>query len=316
MSSKVQKYEQTAAGAGLKFDAVKNVIYGQKNGFEVVICAENPSYPFLFTVSLSAKSQAGFLSKEDTKMFIKGEAAVTSLNQQGNLIKMVLKATKNVEKMCNNINSSIGALTAFLKGKGFEPCCQLCGQYVETAAYDASGSYMHLCPDCAGRMRQDRTFSEQQKKNKNENLIGGIVGAFLGSLLGVLCIVVCGQLGRVAAISGVILAVCTIKGYEMLGGKLTKKGVFISVIMMLVMTYVGNQIDWGLLIVREFEVDIFTGVRYVPVLLNEGVIESSVYWMNLIMLYAFMLLGAIPTVRSTVKEKAQENYFAQIGSGR
>lgn len=316
MSSKLQKYEQTAAGLGLKFDAARNVIYGQKNGFEVIIYAENSSYPFLFTVSLSAKSPTGFLSKEDTKMFVKGEAPVASLTQEGNLIKMILKSTKNVEKICNNLNSSIGALTAFLRGKGFEPCCQFCGQQVETAGYDVSSSYMQLCPDCAGRIRQDRTLAEQQKKNKSENLIGGIVGALLGSLLGVICIVIFGQLDRVAAVSGVILAVCTIKGYEMLGGKLTKKGVIISIIMMIVMTYAGNQIDWGLLIAREFDVDIMTGVRYVNVLLNEGVIEASVYWANLVMLYAFTLLGAIPTVRATLKDKAQENQFSQIGSNR
>lgn len=313
MSSKLQKYEQVAATLGMKFDAARYVIYGQKNGFGVLIYAENPSYPYLFTVSLSARSQTGFLSKEDGKMFTKKEAPVASLIQEGNQIKMTLKATKNVEKICNNLNGSIGALTAFLRGKGFEPCCQFCGQQTETAGYDASGSYMQLCADCAGRIRQDRTLAEQQKKNKNENIIGGIVGALLGALLGVICIVFFAQLELVAAVSGVIMAVCTIKGYEILGGKLTKKGVVISILMMIIMTYMGHRIEYGILIAQSYDVDILMGFRYVPVLLNEGLIDGPIYWVNLGQLYLFTLLGAVPTVHAAVKERAQEHHFSPIG---
>ena len=54
------------------------------------------------------------------------------------------------------------------------------------------------------------------------------------------------QLGYVAAISGAIMAVCALKGYELLGGKLTKKGVIISVVIMIVMTYVGDRVDWAI----------------------------------------------------------------------
>lgn len=73
---------------------------------------------------------------------------------------------------------------------------------------------------------------EQQNAQKTENLAGGIAGALIGSLLGVVCIVLLSQLGYVAAISGVLMAVGVLKGYEKLGGKLTKKGIVISMIIM------------------------------------------------------------------------------------
>ena len=77
-------------------------------------------------------------------------------------------------------------------------------------------------------------------------MIGGIVGALVGSLLGVACIVILSQLGYVAALSGVVMAVCTLKGYEIGSGKLSKRGIVISVILMLVMTYVGDRLDWAI----------------------------------------------------------------------
>ena len=62
------------------------------------------------------------------------------------------------------------------------------------------------------------------EQKKRENVPAGIVGAFLGSLIGVACAVLIGQLGYVASVSGLVMAVCALKGYELLGGSLTKKG--------------------------------------------------------------------------------------------
>lgn len=58
---------------------------------------------------------------------------------------------------------------------------------------------------------------EKQRKKRPENVVAGVVGAFLGTLLGVVCTVVIGQLGYVASVSGLIMAVGALKGYELLG---------------------------------------------------------------------------------------------------
>ncbi|MCM1174552.1 MAG: hypothetical protein NC341_05810 [Blautia sp.] len=314
MSKTTQNYEQLAAALGFKFDRERNVLYGLREGFDLLVYAADARYPYCFTVTVSARSPMGPLTKEDNKLFSKNEKPVVSLVQEGNLIRMTLKNVKKQEQLRENLNKGIGALTAFLRSRGFAPCCQLCGQQMETAGYETKGGYMHLCPDCAGRMRQDVAMAAQQKKRKNENLVGGIVGALLGSVIGAVCIIFFSQLGRVAVLSGIVMAVCTMKGYELLSGRLTKKGIVISVVMMLAMTYIGDRMDWAILVAGEWDVDLFTGFRYVPVLLAEGIIESANYWGNLALLYVFTVGGAIPTVMSIVKERKSEGEFAQIGS--
>ncbi len=77
---------------------------------------------------------------------------------------------------------------------------------------------------------------ETKQKARPENVVAGVVGAFLGSLLGVVCTVVIGQLGYVASISGLIMAVGALKGYELLAGRLSKKGALISSVLIVVMT--------------------------------------------------------------------------------
>lgn len=161
MSKVTQNYEQLAMASGFRFDRERNVLYGLREGFELLVFAADARYPYWLTVTLSARSPMGPLTKEDNKLFAKNEKPVVSLIQEGNLIKMTLKNVKKQEVLRDNLNNGIGALLAFLRSKGFAPCCQLCGQQMETAGYETKGGYMHLCPDCAGRMRQDVTIATQ-----------------------------------------------------------------------------------------------------------------------------------------------------------
>ena len=50
--------------------------------------------------------------------------------------------------------------------------------------------------------------------------------------------------GYIAGIAGLIMVVCAMKGYSLLGGTLDRKGVIISVIISLIMVYLANKIAW------------------------------------------------------------------------
>ena len=154
---------------------------------------------------------------------------------------------------------------------------------------------------------------QAQLGQRRENPIGGFVGALLGTLIGVVCIILLSQLGYVAAISGVIMAVCALKGYELLGGKLSKKGIVISLILMLVMTFVGDRIDWAIIVSRGLELDLISSFRSISLLMEERIIEPSSYWGNLILLYLFLLLGAIPTIISTLKNAQNQGKIYRLG---
>lgn len=314
MSKLTQNYEQLAASLGFRLDAARNVIYGQRAEYEFLLFAPNPSYPYMFSVMVSAKCPMGILDKADIKQFTKSVKPIANLTQEGNLLTMILSSTPKQDKLRENVNISINALIDFMKSRGFTPCCQFCGQQTETACYVSGGRYIHLCPECAGRLRQDVTLASRKNDGKRENVIGGIVGALLGSVIGVICIVIFGQMGRVAAASGIVMAVCTIKGYELLGGKLTKKGVVISCIMMIVMTFFGNNLDWAIDIAQYYEVNIISAFKGVIPLLQEGYLEAGTYYYNLVLLYVFTAVGAVPTVAGALKERKEEGQFAQIGS--
>lgn len=152
---------------------------------------------------------------------------------------------------------------------------------------------------------------EEKKTPRQENLVAGIVGALLGSLLGVACIVFVGQLGYVAAVSGLVMAVCALKGYEKFGGALSKKGIVICCVIILAMTYFGNKMDWALSASSVLEMSFWDCYRSISLFIEEEVIEASSYWGNLAMLYLFTLLGAVPTIINALRGPADAAFTGE-----
>ena len=156
-----------------------------------------------------------------------------------------------------------------------------------------------------GTVRCDNCGFPLKSPEKKENVIGGIVGAFLGALIGGASIVLISMLGYIASVSGLILAVCTLKGYELLGGKLSGKGIVISILFMLATPYLADRIEWAIVIMQEFAeygVTFTEGFAAVPELLKDGSIEMGGYIKNLLMIYGFCALGAFATLKNTLKK--------------
>ena len=77
-------------------------------------------------------------------------------------------------------------------------------------------------------------MNTNQNNNLRENVIAGIVGAFLFSLVGGALWYVLYQMGFIAGISGLVGAVCAIKGYAVFAKKESMKGIIIAVVMALI----------------------------------------------------------------------------------
>ena len=134
-----------------------------------------------------------------------------------------------------------------------------------------------------------------------ERVVLGTLGAFGGALIGTICIVILGQFGYIASICGVVMGFCAMGGYQLLGKKMSKKGIIITIVIMLVMVYVSNWISYALAVADVAEVDVLTAFLVTPELVSEGFIDAGAYYKDLVMLYAFMAIGAVPTIKKYFK---------------
>lgn len=156
-----------------------------------------------------------------------------------------------------------------------------------------------------GAKRCDQCGFPVKPMSKNENVIAGTVGALVGAMIGTGCIILFSQLGYIASISGLVLAICTLKGYELLGGKLSGKGIAVSILLMLVTPYMADRIDWAIMIMQawaDYGVTFGEAFAIFPELLKDGTVEMGTYIKNLLMIYGFALLGAFSVVRNSLKK--------------
>ena len=136
-----------------------------------------------------------------------------------------------------------------------------------------------------------------------ENVLLGLIGALVGAVLGGASIVLLSRLGYVASLSGVLTAFCTLKGYELLGKRLSKRGVVICVIIMVLATIAADLVDWAFVVLDawgQYGVSFFDCLLAVPELIADGSIAMFDYLKNLGMLMLFMVLGAFATVEKAL----------------
>lgn len=165
--------------------------------------------------------------------------------------------------------------------------CTKCGSDVTNGA--------QICEHCG----------ESVMNRKKDNVITGAVGALLGAVLGGGSIILLSQLGYIASVSGLILAVCTLKGYELLGGGLSKKGIAISLLLMIVTPYLADRLDWAIVLVREwadYGVTFGEAFAVLPELLADDSTLMGDYLKNLLMIYGFVVLGAFSTLKNAIRK--------------
>lgn len=138
-----------------------------------------------------------------------------------------------------------------------------------------------------------------------ENVLLGLIGALVGAVLGGASIILLSQLGYIASISGFILAFCTLKGYELLGKRLSKKGIVLCVILMIVTPFVADWIDWAIFLMKdypEYGLTLVDSCIMFGELMAEGYVDMFEYVKNLGMIYLFVILGAFGTLKNVLKK--------------
>ena len=154
-------------------------------------------------------------------------------------------------------------------------------------------------------MNLDQTVVEKNSPVEipaSENMALGIVGALGGALLGGASIVLLSMMGYMASISGVILAFCTLKGYELLAKGISKKGIAICIVLMVLTPFIADWICWALVFVEAWEVTFSEAFMVAPLLLEDGTIAMGDYLKDLGMLYLFVVLGGFCFVRDALKK--------------
>ncbi len=113
---------------------------------------------------------------------------------------------------------------------------------------------------------------------------------------------------RLKKISGVVLGYCTIGGYRRGAGKLSALGIAVSVVVMLAAVYLGNRMDIAIAASRELDLSFGQAFAWMHEL-----VDADAYRSNLITLYLFSAIGAVPAAFNAHKIAKEKGRVYRIG---
>lgn len=294
-----------ATANNMTFDKDTLSIFGKFNGRN--ICIIKSANGNLFEIIISAKigdlPPTVDLPLAFPQLKVQSNNRIATYRVEKNRIVFTTKQVVFVAGLLKDIYESVQAITNYLNTNGYVDCC---GECQSAEALDTSiinGNAHILCDACYGNVVSALEQNKQIIKAKKGNLLTGIVGAFIGSLIGVIVFVLIGQLGYIAAISGIVMAVCTLKGYELLGGKISIAGVISSCVIMAIMVWFSTNLDLSIAISTEFEMSVFDSFKLLPQVLGMSSELEMAYFGDLLIAYLLTAVGAVPTIISLFKAK-------------
>ena len=298
----LQKLTAAAESTGLSLDSTRSILYGTFSGYSFAIrmASNGAGYcSVFFHVTLNGSP---FSSADGKQIAADSNKLVRFVNASGvNACSFTVGLGKDEATAAQNLLDALTYLSGAFAERNYVNTCENCHLPKETEPYAVGTGLRFLCPDCFESVSSDLTEKSRIEAETTENVVAGIVGAFAGALLGGAVVVLFGRLGYVTALSGLIAAVCSLKGYELLAKKMSVKGAIIACVAMVAMIYLGHRTDWAIEAAKYFEVDFFTAFRAIPYLIKEEAIELGTYIRGLVLVYVFALLGAVPTVISSIK---------------
>ncbi|MBQ7492268.1 MAG: hypothetical protein IJT76_06740 [Clostridia bacterium] len=220
----------------------------------------------------------------------------------------------SASSLAKRLSPALTQLGAALQAEGYENVCCECGTPGDTDACVVSGQPTILCDTCfcsRDLETQDRQF---QQESVRENVLLGTAGAFLGGLLGVAAIVLLGMLGYIASLSGIVMGACALKGYKIFGKKLSKTGVIICVVLIILLVVFAYHLQFALEVSKIWKVDIITCFRMIPAIVLSLDFDKGPIVKDLLMLFLFTGLGAWSGLRTGVEKAHMSNLTKRLRS--
>lgn len=307
---KIKKYEQEfCERERMYFDKVYGCLCGERNGYTFLVkpyMRNRGQYDIVVSVSDMTLQE---IDKNRIKEALRERKYLSFRAVEGRKLYFSVRSDLSRAKTLARVGDELAVLPDILRGLGFVNCCSACGKLGDTGVYMTGGNPLLLCEECFVSENRRILHEQESDSYKKEGILTGLIGAFIGASIGVLVIVLVWLLGYVAVLGGTVMSVCSLKGYELLGGKLTKKGIVFSVIISLVLVPISARIGLSLQIAQTNDVPFGYVFRILPqVVRKQGMVQE--YYAEIAKLYTWTIIGVLITIVSTLKNRkeSRESY--------
>lgn len=290
----------------LTVDEKKRVAYGYVSGLKYMITFQPQQRQYILMTTLKTENEMGALNQALEAMD-KGEF-INWVSYQEEAVIVNVKAHKALT--ASIMMDILNQVSSLIIQNGYVQCCRFCGEEKDVEVCSINGTLNLMCSECFSKVE----ITQEPVKKVNTPL--GILGALVGSLIGIIAWVVIYKLGYIAGITGFIMAFGCFKGYQMLGGRMDKKGVWISLGISIVMLAVAEMISLGLEIYTVYgeyvSLSLIDAFRLLPYMLGEGEVLGAVVE-DLLFGYVFMALASFTFVKNAYMSSSTDGVIEKLG---
>lgn len=293
---------------GLTVDKKHECAYGVVDGYKFIVTFHPQARQYSIITSVKTQNETDTLSQ-----YLETMDKGTFINWMSYANEVVTVNVKNDKHLTVwDLNKIMKDIAAFAYQNGYVQCCHHCHEEIAVDACSLNGQNDLMCSHCLSQ------FSINAPEPKPINVPLGILGALIGSLIGVIAWLVIYNLGFIAGITGFIMAVCCFKGYEMLGGRIDRQGLWIALIIAVVMLAVAEMLSLGLEIMSVYNdyydmgLTIFDAMQAVPYFLG----DSDILWAvikDLAFGYIFMAAASFSYIKNLHKIVATDGVIERMG---
>lgn len=291
---------------GFIIDGKHHESHGTIGGYRYFVTEQPERKQYTVVTTVKKDEETGdlqnYLNAMDKGMFIQ----YAGYNQY--VLILNIKNDKNLTVW--EFDRILKELSSQLQTLGYRQCCRHCGQEVNVNVCSVQGQVDLICDNCFSGYE----VTVPDKKPINFPL--GIVGALIGSLIGVFAWVIIYQLGIVAGITGFIMAWGCFKGYELLGGRLDKKGIIVSIVIAIVMLAIAEAICLSIEIYSYYSnyyiLSAMDIIESLPFFLSDSEIFGAVVG-DMLFGYGFMALASFAFIKNKYKEASFANVVEKLG---
>lgn len=228
---------------------------------------------------------------------------VAQAKVENHSVQLDLRAALKPKQISKTVNPVVDQVVRYLEQQRLGTGCQSCGENTALDLYTVNQFGYHLCPDCGAQLEQRLREAQIQTQGQTSSLLPGLVGALLGGLIGVAVWFGIYQLGYISALGGLAIAVASCKGYELLGRHMDRKGVVVSSICVLALTFLANQLCWAFEVYQalaEYGWTFGDAYQNLWAVLEESDLMGTCLG-ELALGYLFTVLGAFGTLRQSLR---------------
>ena len=230
---------QLATELGFQYDPETSSIYGENSGYFFLLRETDTKN--VFTISLSVSRDDAEEAAAQLHQMVKDSSVLKSISLNQYVTTFTAKAGMTKAKTIENIRQALTEILQFLQTNGFYTVCGYSGEKGLVGLYQIDDSLFLMNEECFKELSTQLKIETDSYNSQKENVLIGTVGAFIGAIIGGAVALFIARMGYVSYIAGLVLGVCVVKGYELLGKKFSKKGAVISTVLMLLTIVLVHQ---------------------------------------------------------------------------